>query len=55
MCMPGSAGIGLAKQQATFGLFDKYKLVVSASMVNEILTTGQGDTTAGVWSTQSYF
>ena len=55
MYMPGSAGIGLAKQQAPFGLFDKYKLVLSASMVNEILVTGQGDTTAGVWSTQSYF
>ena len=55
MYMPGSAGIGLAKQQAPFGLFDKYKLVMSASMVNEILITGQGDTTAGVWSSQSYF
>lgn len=55
MYMPGSAGIGLAKQQAPFGLFDKYKLVMSASMVNEILIAGQGDTTAGVWSTQSYF
>jgi len=55
MYMPGSAGIGLAKQQAPFGLFDKYKLVVSSSMVNEILIAGQGDTTAGVWSSQSYF
>ncbi len=55
MYMPGSAGIGLAKQQAQFGLFDKYKLVMSASMVNEILITGQGDTTAGIWSSQSYF
>ena len=55
MYMPGSAGIGLAKQQAPFGLFDKYKLVLSASMVNEILIGGQGDTTAGVWSVQSYF
>jgi branched-chain amino acid transport system substrate-binding protein len=55
MYMPGSAGIGLAKQQAPFGLFDKYKLVLSASMVNEILIGGQGDTTANVWSAQSYF
>lgn len=55
MYMPGSAGIGLAKQQAQFGLFDKYKLVMSASMVNEILIAGQGDTTVGVWSVQSYF
>lgn len=55
MYLPGSAGIGFAKQQAPFGLFGKYKLVVSASMVNEILIAGQGDTTAGVWSAQSYF
>lgn len=54
MYMPGSAGIGLAKQQAAFGLFDKYKLLLSASMVNEILITGQADTTVGVWSSQSY-
>ena len=55
MYLPGSAGIGFAKQQAAFGLFAKYKLVVSASMVNEILIGGQGDTTEGVWSAQSYF
>jgi len=54
MYMPSSAGIGLAKQQAPFGLFDKYKLALSASMVNEILIAGQGDTTVGVWSSQSY-
>lgn len=54
MYMPGSAGTGLAKQQAPFGLFEKYKLVLSSSMVNEILVAGQGDTTAGVWSSQSY-
>ena len=52
---PGSAGIGLSKQQAPFGLYDKYKMVMSASMVNEILIAGQGDTTVGVWSSQSYF
>lgn len=55
MYMPGAAGIGLAKQQAPFGLFDKYKLVVSSSMVNEILIGGQGETTVGIWSSQSYF
>lgn len=54
MYVPSSAGINLAKQQAPFGLFDKYKLVVSSSMVNEILVPGQGDTTVGVWSSQSY-
>ena len=54
MYVPGTAGINLAKQQAQFGLFSKYKLVLSASMVNEVLITGQGDTTVGVWSSQSY-
>ncbi|MFT3821255.1 MAG: ABC transporter substrate-binding protein [Rubrivivax sp.] len=54
MYMPGSAGITLAKQQASFGLFDKYKLALSTSMVNEILIAGQGDTTVGIWSSQSY-
>jgi branched-chain amino acid transport system substrate-binding protein len=52
---PGSAGIGLSKQQAPFGLYDKYKMVLSGSMVNEILIVGQGDTTVGLWSSQSYF
>ena len=54
MYVPGSAGINFSKQQAPFGLFDKYKLVLSASMVNEILIPGQGETTVGVWSSQSY-
>jgi len=54
MYVPGTAGINLAKQQAQFGLFGKYKLVLSASMVNEVLITGQADTTVGVWSSQSY-
>lgn len=54
MYVPSSAGINLAKQQAPFGLFDKYKLVVSSSMVNEILIPGQAETTVGVWSSQSY-
>lgn len=55
MYLPGGAGIGFAKQQAPFGLFGKYKLVMSASMVNEILIPGQGDTTVDTWSAQSYF
>jgi branched-chain amino acid transport system substrate-binding protein len=54
MYMPSGAGIGFAKQQASFGLFPKYKLVMTASMVNEILITGQADTTVGLWSSQSY-
>ena len=54
MYLPGSAGINLAKQQAPFGMFGKYKLVMSSSMVNEILIPGQGETTVGTWSSQSY-
>lgn len=52
---PGSAGIALAKQQQAFGLFARYKMVLTAYTVNEILIDGQGDTTVGLWSTQSYF
>jgi branched-chain amino acid transport system substrate-binding protein len=54
MYLPGSAGINLAKQQAPFGMFGKYKLVMSSSMVNEILISGQGESTVGTWSSQSY-
>lgn len=55
MLYPGSAGIAFAKQQQAFGLFSKYKTVVSASTVNEVLLGGQGDSTVGVYGTQSYF
>jgi hypothetical protein len=41
MYVPGTAGINLAKQQAQFGLFGKYKLVLSASMVNEVSSPGR--------------
>jgi branched-chain amino acid transport system substrate-binding protein len=51
---PSSAGIALAKQQQSFGLFAKYKLIVSQSTVNETLIPGHGDSTVGVYGTQSY-
>jgi branched-chain amino acid transport system substrate-binding protein len=55
MYYPSSGGIALIKQQAPFKLFEKYKTVLSSSMVNEILIGGQGDASVGLWSAQSYF
>jgi ABC-type branched-subunit amino acid transport system substrate-binding protein len=55
MLYPSAAGIAFAKQQQPFGLFGKYKRVISASTVNEVLLGGQGDSTVGVYGTQSYF
>lgn len=55
MYYPSSGGIALIKQQQPFKLFEKYKTVVSASMVNEILIGAHGDASVGLWSAQSYF
>ncbi|MDR3453405.1 MAG: ABC transporter substrate-binding protein [Rhodoferax sp.] len=55
MYYPSSGGIALIKQQRAFRLFEKYKTVLSASMVNEILIGAQGDASVGLWSAQSYF
>jgi branched-chain amino acid transport system substrate-binding protein len=55
MLYPGTAGIAFVKQQQAFGLFAKYKTVLSASTVNEVLLSGQGDSSVGVNGTQSYF
>ena len=52
---PGSAGITLAKQQQPFGLFSKYKSVLSVFTTNETLISAQGDTTAGLVTPQSYY
>lgn len=54
MYYPSSGGIALVKQQAPFKLFEKYKTVLSASMVNEILIGAHGDASLGLWSAQSY-
>ena len=40
---------------APFKLFEKYKTVLSQSMVNEILIGAHGDASVGLWSAQSYF
>jgi branched-chain amino acid transport system substrate-binding protein len=50
----GSEGIAFAKQQQQFGLFGKFKTVVSSNFTNEIVLGAQGDTTVGVYSSQSY-
>ncbi len=55
MYYPSSGGIALIKQQAPFKLFEKYKTVLSSSMVNEILISAHGDASVGLWSAQSYF
>src|SRR5271170_5520656 len=51
---PSSGGIAFIKQQAPFRLFQKYKTVLSSSMVNEILIGAHGDASVGLWSAQSY-
>ena len=55
MYYPSSGGIALIKQQQPFKLFEKYKTVLSASMVNEILIGAHADASVGLWSAQSYF
>jgi len=55
MYYPSSGGIALVKQQQAFKLFEQYKTVLSASMVNEILIPAHGDASVGLWSAQSYF
>ena len=52
---PSSGGITFIRQQAPFKLFEKYKMVLSSSMVNEILIGAHGDASVGLWSAQSYF
>lgn len=50
----GSDAVALAKQQQQFGLFAKYKTVVSWGFTDEITLAGQGDSTVGVYSTQPW-
>ena len=55
MYYPSSAGIALIKQQAPLKLFEKYMMVLSSSMVNEILIGAHNGASVGLWSAQSYF
>ncbi|MEO9228516.1 MAG: ABC transporter substrate-binding protein [Devosia sp.] len=50
----GSDGITLAKQQQQFGLFKRFKTVVSSHFTNEISLPAQGDSTVGVFDAQTY-
>ena len=50
---PGSGAITLAKQQQPFGLFSKYKSVLSVYSTNDTIISAQGDTTAGMVTAQS--
>ncbi len=52
---PSSGGITLIKQQQPFKLFEKYKIVLTSSMVNEILIGAHGEASVGLWSALSYF
>ncbi|HEY4068130.1 MAG TPA: ABC transporter substrate-binding protein [Burkholderiaceae bacterium] len=51
---PGSTGVMLSKQQAQFGLFSKYKTVVSAFFTNDMVIDAQGDSTVGVYAALGY-
>jgi branched-chain amino acid transport system substrate-binding protein len=50
----GSDAINLAKQQAQFGLFQKYKLVLGNSFVIPQVLPAMGDTVLGVYQTLGF-
>jgi len=50
----GSDAINLAKQQAQFGLFAKYKMVIGNSFVIPQVLPAMGDTTLGVYQTLGF-
>ncbi len=50
----GADAMAFAKQQKQFGLFPKFKTVVSSNFTNDIVLGAQGDTTVGAWSSTSY-
>jgi branched-chain amino acid transport system substrate-binding protein len=50
----GSDAINLAKQQAQFGLFKKYKMVLGNSFVIPQTLAAQGDTVLGVYQTLGF-
>lgn len=51
---PGAGGIAFAKQQKQFGLFKKFKMVVSANFTSELVLDAQGDSTVGVLTPLMY-
>jgi branched-chain amino acid transport system substrate-binding protein len=50
----GSDAINLAKQQAQFGLFNKYKMVLGNSFVIPQVLPAMGDTAVGVYQTLGF-
>ncbi len=50
----GSDAINLAKQQAQFGLFDKYKMVIGNSFVIPQVLPAMGDAALGVYQTLGF-
>ena len=50
----GSDAINLAKQQAQFGLFGKYKMVIGNSFIIPQVLPAMGDTTVGVYQTLGF-
>ncbi len=50
----GSDAINLAKQQAQFGLFQKYKMVIGNSFVIPQVLPAMGDTVVGVYQTLGF-
>ncbi|MEO8298623.1 MAG: ABC transporter substrate-binding protein [Burkholderiales bacterium] len=50
----GSSSVALAKQQQQFGLFSKYKQVLSWYFANDMTLPAMGDTINGVFSVMSY-
>jgi branched-chain amino acid transport system substrate-binding protein len=50
----GSDAINLAKQQAQFGLFGKYKMVIGNSFIIPQVLPAMGETTVGVYQTLGF-
>lgn len=50
-----SGAVALAKQAKQFGLFERYKTVVSSQFANPLVIDAQGDAVAGFYSPLSYW
>jgi ABC-type branched-subunit amino acid transport system substrate-binding protein len=50
----GTDGTAFAKQQQQFGLFAKFKTVLSSNFTNDIVLGSQGDSTVGAYAAQAY-
>ncbi|WP_066271757.1 ABC transporter substrate-binding protein [Hydrogenophaga palleronii] len=50
VALSGNEGINFAKQQKQFGLFPKFKTVVSVGFTSDMVLGAQGDSTVGVYA-----